>query len=92
MVEVKLELVRLISRQGAICGVLGVALFTTVLCLAVFTRVFADVPVCLLFVGNFINNSPCQYVIAGSVVVLLTILVLLCETASIACIRFAYTE
>ena len=103
LVEIKVDVKRLKGRRGILCGLLGAAVITTVLCLGLLAGKTHEInagaggrDVCTLFT-NFQTSSTadpsvCHYVIAGSSLVLVFLLVLLTETLLAVLIAFAYTE
>ena len=102
LVEINVDVKRLKGRRGILCGLLGAAVITTVLCLGLFAGKTNEInaasggDACTLF-ANFqtassASPSVCNYVIAGSSLVFIFLLVLLTETLLAVLIAFAYTE
>ena len=97
---IKVNPARLKGRRGILCGLLGIAMINTLLCLGMFAGKTNEVnsaggrDVCTLFVklSAATNPSICHYVIGGSVMVFVILLILLIETLLVIFLAFAYTE
>ena len=103
VIEIKINPSQLKGRHGILCGLLGIVLITTLLCLSLFAaktneiNSYAGTDVCSLFSTDtrvLISSNPsiCHYVVGGSTIVFLIILLLLIESLLATCFAFAFTE
>lgn len=93
VIEMKVDPGRLKNLRGVVCGLLPATFVTTVICLSVFNSAEAsNLFQCYLFRQSTPQPSACQFVIAGSVIVMLVMAVLFVETISALFCAFAFTE
>ena len=100
VIEIKVDPKQLKGRRGILCSVLGIAMISTLLCLSLFSAKTGEInsesetDVCTLFLKTYSVPSTkiCHYVIGGSTIVFLMMLVLLIETILAVFFTFAHTE
>ena len=100
VIEIKINPTQLKGRRGILCGLLGIVMITTLLCLSLFAAKTNEInsdfgtDVCSLFFTKTRTSDPsvCHYVVGGSTIVFLILLILLIESLLAVCFTFAFTE